>query len=101
MPTKQINLSAQQVVDDLALTLPAKWTVEADEVDVVCINHPAIELGYIVQLVIDANAGYSFQVQEFQMDTESGKDWEGNESFTLYEEALAFIRRRVDRLLGK
>lgn len=100
MASKAVNISAQNVVDDLNLVLPSPWTVEAGELDTVCINHPAVELGYIVQLVMCDNAGYSFQVAEFQFDTESGKDYEDNDSFLRYDEALAYIRRRVNRLLG-
>lgn len=100
MASKAINISAQNVLDDLNLTLPAQWTVEAGELDTVCINHPAVELGYIVQLVMDDCAGNSFLVLEYQLDTETGRDYECDDSFLRYEEALAHIRRRVDRLLG-
>lgn len=100
MGTQTVNLSANEVLEQLNLKLPAQWTVEAGELDAVCINHPAVELGYIVQLVMCDNAGYSFQVVESQFDTESGKDYEDIDSFLRYEEALAHIRRRVNRLLG-
>ena len=96
MAHKTVNISAQQVLDDLELKLPEGYTSEAGELDTVCINTPSYELGWIVQLVMNDFAGYSFQVHEFQLNKVTGIDYEQDDTFLGYDEALDYIARRLE-----
>ena len=96
MSTQTVNLSANDVLEHLNLKLPAQWTVEAGELDTVCIDTPTYELGYIVTLNIDSFKGYSFTVHEFQINRESGFDYEQDDSFLTYDEVLNYIERQIE-----
>ncbi len=99
MSIQTVNLSAQSVLDHLDLKLPATVTSEAGELDVVCLNYPGWEVGYIVTLNMCSNAGYSFTVQEFVMDKETGEDSEDSNNFLTYDEVLNYIRNCVAHVL--
>lgn len=96
MSIQTVNISCNEVKEQLALgKLPSGWEVEAGELDVLCINTPKFELGYIVTLNIRDKA-YDFTVHEFAMDRESGIDSEDDNTFGDYEGALDHIARRVE-----
>ncbi len=96
MANKTVNLSAQNVIDDLNLTLPSGWSSEAGELDTVCINNSLYEVGYIVTLNIDSFKGYSFTVHEFQLNLDTGFDYEQTDSFLTYDEVLDYLARRIE-----
>lgn len=96
MSNQTVNLSATDVLEHLNLTLPARWTSSASELDVVCIDTPANELGWIVTLNMDSFKGNSFTVHEFASDKEFGNDHESDDEFLTYDEVLSHIRDRVD-----
>lgn len=94
-----VNLSANEVLEHLNITLPASWTAEANEIDTVCFDHKDVGLGYIVTLNICPCKGYSFTVHEFVLDVESGKDTECDDEFLTYDEALNHIRNRFTQFI--
>lgn len=92
-----VNLSANDIKDHLGLQLSNGWEVEADcEIDTLCINGREYNLGYIVTLNIDNYKGYSFIVYEFVERKEDGATNESENNFLTYDEALNFIRTKVD-----
>lgn len=95
-----VNLSARDVLEQLNLVLPARWTTEAGELDVVCVNTPDFELGWIVTLNMCPFKGNSFTVHEFASDKEFGNDHESDDEFLNYDEALNHIRNRVEHFKG-
>lgn len=101
MSIQSVNLSANEVVEQLNLELANGWEVFADsEIDTVCVNTPNFELGWIVCLQMDSYKGYSFTVHEFAQDKESGNDCEDDNEFLNYEEVLTHIRNRVEYFKG-
>lgn len=96
MSIQTVNLSAKDVLEHLNLTLPAGWTYEAGELDVVCINSPEYEIGYIVTLNSDSFKGYSFSVYEIIDAIYKDAHNESNNDFLTYDEVLNFIRTKVD-----
>lgn len=94
-----VNLSANEVLEHLKLWVPTNWTAEAGELDVVCVNSPKVELGWIVTLNICPCKGYNFTVHEFVLDVESGKDTECDDEFLTYDEALNHIRNRFTQFI--
>ena len=46
MVGKTVNLSANEVLEHLNITLPASWSAEANEIDTVCFDHKDVGLGY-------------------------------------------------------
>ena len=91
-----VNLSANEVLEHLNITLPASWSAEANEIDTVCFDHKDVGLGYIVTLNICPCKGYSFTVHEFVDQKQAERDYENTDEFLTYDEALAHIRARVD-----
>ena len=100
MNMQTVNLSANDVLEHLNLKLPAQCTVEAGELDTICINSPTYELGYIVTLNMNSVVGYNFTVHEFVDQKQAERDYENTDEFLTYDEALAHIRARVDMFLG-
>ena len=96
MSTQTVNLSSNDVVEHLNFTLPSGWTYEAGELDVVCVNSPEYEIGYIVTLNIDSFKGYSFSVYEIIDAIYEDKHNESNNDFLTYDEVLNFIRTKVE-----
>ena len=96
MNIQTVNLSANDVLEHLNLKLPAQCTVEAGELDTICINAPTYKLGYIVTLNMNSVVGYNFTVHEFQLNLETGFDYEHDDSFDSYNEVLNYIKRRVE-----
>lgn len=94
-----VNLSANEVLEHLNITLPASWYAEANEIDTVCFGHKDVGLGYIVTLNICPSKGYSFTVHEFVDQKQAERDYENTDEFLTYDEALAHIRARVDMFL--
>lgn len=99
MSVQTINLSAADVQDHLAIKLPAGWTSEASELEVVCYNHRNWEIGFIVTLEINAGA-YSFTVHEITTEMAEGNDHEETNKVATYDEALSVIRDRMDTFLN-
>lgn len=100
MSTITVNLSARDVLEHLNLELPAKWTSDVNELDVVCINSPAMELGFIATLNV-VNGVYSFTCTEFASDTKFGNDHEETNEFPNYESLIAHIQQRVEFYKGE
>lgn len=95
-----VNLSANEVLEHLNLCVPTNWTVEAGELDVVCVNTPEMELSWLVTLNMNPFKGNSFTVHEFASDKEFGNDHESDDEFLTYDEALSHIRNRVEHFKG-
>lgn len=97
MSQKNVNLSANDVLEHLNIKLESGWTSNADgEIDTVCFDSSVYALGFIVTLNMDTSKGTSFTVYEFTEIKESGKDYEFNDDFSNYDEALNFIRKQID-----
>lgn len=94
-----VNLSANEVLEHLNITLPETWSAEANEIDTVCFDHKDVGLGYIVTLNICPCKGYSFTVHEFLDQKQAERDYENTDEFLTYDEVLAHIRARVDMFL--
>lgn len=95
-----VNLSANEVLQHLNLELPARWTKEANEIDVVCVNTPDFELGFIVTLNMCPCKGNSFTVHEFAQSLETGHDHEETRDFLTYNEVLKHLDERIDAYKG-
>ena len=96
MNIQTVNLSAKDVLEHLNLKLPAQCTVEAGELNTICINSPTYKLGYIVTLNMNSVVGYNFTVHEYQLNLDTGFEYEQDDSFNSYDEVLNYIERRVE-----
>lgn len=97
MASKAINISSNEVYEQLNLKLSNGWEASSDsEIDTLCVNGRDFNLGYIVQLVMDSYKGYSFIVYEFVERKEDGETNESDNNFLTYDEALNFIRTKVE-----
>lgn len=100
MSKQTVNLSANEVLEQLGLgPLPCGWTKDVGELDTVCVDSPEYALGYIVTLNIrniDGKPAYDFTVHEFCELKETGKDYEYDNTFSDYEQALYYIVCRIE-----
>lgn len=97
MARKTVNISSNEIYEQLNLQLTNGWEANSDsEIDTLCINGRDFNLGYIVQLVMDSYKGYSFIVYEFVERKEDGETNESDNDFLTYDEALNFIRTKVE-----
>ena len=95
MSKQTVNLSANDVVEHLQLDTAPGWTLEAGELDVVCLNSRDFSLGYIVTLCIDTSKGYSFSVEEFIERNADGESSDSHCEFPSYDACLHYIRSKV------
>ena len=97
MNMQTVNLSANDIKEHLFLQLNKGWEVIADsEIDTVCINGREYNLGYIIALNMNTFSGNNFDVYEFVERKEDGATNESEKNFLTYDEALNFIRTKVD-----